>query len=60
MAMGTNPTNAPGEAHGKTSPIRWDASTAAGLLVLAALGFLVLAHHTFTVSGSGSVSAGAR
>lgn len=55
-----NQQQAPGEAHGKTSPFRWDASTAAGVLVLAALGFLVLAHHTFTVSGSGSVSAGSR
>lgn len=47
-----------GEAHGKTLPFRWDTTTAAGLLVLIALGYLVLVSRAFQVSGSASARIG--
>lgn len=50
--------SAPGEAHGRTSPWRWDTSTASAVLVLGALAYLVLVAHTFQVAGSARVSAG--
>lgn len=49
-----------GEAHGKSSPLRWDTTTAAGALVLLALGWLVFAKHVLAVSASGSASASVR
>lgn len=49
-----------GEAHGKSNPIRWDTSTAAGVLVLASLAYLVFASKVLRVSGSASAQAGVR
>jgi len=40
----------PGQPHGKQSPFRWDASTAACGLVLAALAFLVFINFSFGAS----------
>ncbi len=45
-----------GEAHGKTLPFRWDTSTAAGVLTLAALAYLVIVSRTFQASGSARIS----
>lgn len=39
-----------GQPHGKQSPIRWDPSTAASVMVLAALGFLVFVNFSFGAS----------
>lgn len=43
-----------GQPHGKQNPIRWDASTAAALIVLGALAFLVWVN--FSVSASASIA----
>lgn len=50
--------NQPGESHGKQSPIRWDASTAASLMVLGALAFLVFIN--FNVGASAHIGASRR
>lgn len=42
----------PGTAHGKTTPLRWDTTTAAGAIVIGALVFLVWANFTFSASAS--------
>lgn len=47
-----------GEPHGKSSPFRWDTSTAAGVLVLASLAWLIFASKTLRVSASASAGAG--
>lgn len=49
-----------GTAHGKSSPLRWDTTTAAAVLVLASLAYLVFAKHALRVSASGSATAGVR
>ena len=43
-----------GQPHGKQSPVRWDASTAAAVIVLGALAFLVWVN--FSVSASASIA----
>lgn len=53
-----NGSNTPGEPHGRQSPLRWDASTAASVLVLAALAFLVFVN--FNVSASAHIGASRR
>jgi hypothetical protein len=50
--------NQPGQAHGKQSPFRWDASTCSALFVLAALGFLILVNFSF--GASAHIGAGRR
>lgn len=50
--------NNPGAPHGKTSPIRWDTSTAAGLIVLGALAFLIFVN--FNISSSAHIAASRR
>jgi hypothetical protein len=52
------PNNAPGEAHGKSSPFRWDASSAAAVIVLGALAFLIFVN--FNVGASAHIGAGRR
>lgn len=47
-----------GEAHGKSSPIRWDVSTAAATLALISLAWLVFASKTLRVSASASAGTG--
>jgi len=47
-----------GEAHGKSSPIRWDTSTAASVLVLASLAWLIFASKTLRVQASASAGTG--
>lgn len=48
----------PGDPHGKQNPFRWDASTAASLLVLGALAFLVFVN--FNIGASASLGASRR
>jgi hypothetical protein len=50
MSWMTGTGQAPSDAHGRTHPLRWDASTAAAVIVLAALGLLGLIAVTFTTS----------
>lgn len=47
-----------GTPHGKQSIFRWDASSAASLIVLGALAFLLFVHFNF--SASTSIGAGRR
>lgn len=42
----------PGTAHGKSTPLRWDTTTAAGAIVIGALVFLVWVNFTFSASAS--------
>ena len=42
--------NQPGEPHGRQSPFRWDPSTAASLIVLGALAFLIFINFSFGAS----------
>lgn len=39
-----------GQAHGRTTPFRWDASSAASVIVLGALAFLVWVSISFSAS----------
>lgn len=53
-----DPNTDPGQPHGKSNPIRWDTSTAASVLVLAALAYLVFASRVLKVSASASAGVG--
>lgn len=48
----------PGQSHNKQNPLRWDTSTAACLLALGALAFLVFVN--FNVGASASLGASRR
>jgi hypothetical protein len=50
--------NNPGEPHGKSSPFRWDPSSAAAVLVLGALAFLIFVN--FNVGASATIGASRR
>lgn len=45
-----------GTPHGKQNPIRWDTSTAAALIVLGALAFLVWVNFSVGVTTSASIA----
>ncbi len=49
---------APGMSHNKQNPLRWDASSAACVLVIGALAFLVFVN--FNVSASAAIGASRR
>jgi hypothetical protein len=48
---------APGEAHGRSTLLRWDTTTAAGAIVIGALAFLIFVHFNF--SAGAHIGAGA-
>jgi hypothetical protein len=48
----------PGQPHGRQSPFRWDASTAASMFALGALVFLIFINFSF--GASAHIGAGRR